>query len=566
MPPRQTSITRQTVVVPQPEPVNLPQAAGDPIPTQGSTCNDPMDVTATPMKTLLKRFQSFKLPTLNGTENSVDCESWLEDMEMFFDSLDYADDRRFRLIGHQLYDVSKSWWITTNRAIENRVSYRKDNGAEFANLKQGNLNIKEYVAKLYTLLKFAPHVAGSEEAKDDQFINGLNPDVFTLMNSGRPNNFADALDRAKGAEADLIKQPGVSFVAQSPRQPQPSPQFQQPSPRFEGGNSSSGKKDFLKARGNQFKTSGSANAERDIPVNNAEVCLGVVAYAISQDILPSIYIFIFGERYHISEICQKLCTTKRADGFLFYAVDVLKISPELADLPVVSEFDDVFPDEISGLPPFREVDISIELISGTLPISKAPYRMTPVDMKEWKEQLEDLLDKGYIRPSVSPWGTPVLFLQGSAVYSKIDLRSGYHQLRVWDEDIPKTSFRMRHIMSGDGIFVDLSKIEAVISWPRPTSLPEIRSLLGLAGYYRRFIKYFSSISKPITLLTQKNAPYVWTEACEASFLDLKKRLTSAPVLKIPSSTCDFTVYYDASHRGLGCVLMQRGHVISYASR
>ncbi|XP_073129150.1 uncharacterized protein [Henckelia pumila] len=131
------------------------------------------DVTASPMEILLKRFKSFKPPTLKGTENSVECE----------------DDRRIRLIGYQLQDVAKSWWITTKKALENQ-----DKNAEFTNLKLGNLTIEEYVATLSTLLKFAPHVAENEEAKADQFINGLNPDVFTLVNAGRLNNFADALD------------------------------------------------------------------------------------------------------------------------------------------------------------------------------------------------------------------------------------------------------------------------------------------------------------------------------------------------------------------------------------
>ncbi|XP_073128925.1 uncharacterized protein [Henckelia pumila] len=189
------------------------------------------DVTASPMEILLKRFQSFKPPTLKGTENLVKCKGWLEDIEIMFDSLDYADDRRIRLIGYQLQDVAKSWWITTKKTLENQASYRKDKNAEFANLKQGNLNIEKYVAKFSTLLKFAPHVAEKEEAKADQFINGLNPDVFTLMNAGRPNNFDDALDKAKGAEAGLMKQREALFVSHSQRQP--SSQFQQPFPRSE---------------------------------------------------------------------------------------------------------------------------------------------------------------------------------------------------------------------------------------------------------------------------------------------------------------------------------------------
>ncbi|XP_073275432.1 uncharacterized protein [Primulina huaijiensis] len=249
------------------------------VPEQGSTLNDPMDVTATLMETLLKRFQSFKPPTLKGTENSVECESWLDDIEMLFDFLDYTNERRVKLIGHQLQEVAKNWWITTKRALEQRgteitwkvfkiefyqhffpVSYRKDKGAEFANLRQGQLNIEEYVAKFSTLLRFAPHVAENDEVVADQFINDLNPDIFTLVNTGRPNNFTDALNRAKGAEASLIKQRGASYIAQAPRPPQPTAQFPQPPPRFESGGSSNGKKDLLKAKGKQFKRSGSSSS------------------------------------------------------------------------------------------------------------------------------------------------------------------------------------------------------------------------------------------------------------------------------------------------------------------
>ncbi|KZV52739.1 hypothetical protein F511_42574 [Dorcoceras hygrometricum] len=113
----------------------------------------------------------------------------------------------------------------------------------------------------------------------------------------------------------------------------------------------------------------------------------------------------------ISVISMTKLLQKGAEGFLIYAVYGKKNSPNLVDIPVVCEFADVFPDEIPGLPPYREVDFSIELMPGTQPISKAPYRMTPIELKELKEQLEDLLAKGYIRPSVSPWGAPVLFVR-----------------------------------------------------------------------------------------------------------------------------------------------------------
>ena len=123
-----------------------------------------------------------------------------------------------------------------------------------------------------------------------------------------------------------------------------------------------------------------------------------------------------------------------------------------------------------------------------------------------------------------------------------------------------------HIISKDGIQVDPKKIETVQQWPRPTSVTEIRSFLGLAGYYRRFVKGFSKIATPLTKLTRKNVKFQWWSDCEESFEKLKSCLTTAPVLALPSGSDGFVVYCDASRIGLGCVLMQHGRVIAYASR
>jgi hypothetical protein len=392
----------------------------------------------------------------------------------------------------------------------------------------------------------------------------------------------------------------------------------------------------------------------------------------------------------ISALRANRLLRKGCRGFLASVVDLQKKELEIEDIPVVREFPDVFPEDLPGLPPDREVEFSIDLVPGTAPISKAPYRMAPAELKELKEQLEELLDKGFIRPSASPWGAPVLFvkkkdgsmrlcidyrelnrvtiknkyplpriddlfdqLQGAQVFSKIDLRSGYHQLKIKSEDIPKTAFRTRyghyeflvmpfgltnapavfmdlmnrvfheyldrfvivfiddilvysksleehedhlrivlqilrdkklyaklkkcefwlnqvvflgHVVSKDGITVDPSKIEAVVSWDRPTNVSEVRSFLGLAGYYRRFVEGFSRIAAPLTHLTRKNAKFEWKEECEKSFQELKQRLVTAPVLTIPSSSGGFVIYSDASRKGLGCVLMQHGRVVAYASR
>ncbi|KZV21995.1 hypothetical protein F511_41825 [Dorcoceras hygrometricum] len=230
------------------------------------------------METLLKRFQSFKPPTLTGTESAIECENWLEDIEQLFEALEYTDERRVKLIIHQLHGIGKSWWIATKKALENQgtvitwavfrtafyqrffpVSYRKDKGAEFANLRQGQLNIEDYVAKFTSFLKFAPHVAMSDEAQADQFINGLNPDVFTLVNTERPNTFADALNRAKGAEAGLLRQRRAQFVPAAAKAAE-NPQIPPP-PRFDAGSSSSGKKkNFFKGKWKQFKRSGTTSS------------------------------------------------------------------------------------------------------------------------------------------------------------------------------------------------------------------------------------------------------------------------------------------------------------------
>ncbi|KAF3684468.1 hypothetical protein FXO38_00255 [Capsicum annuum] len=195
----------------------------------------------------------------------------------------------------------------------------------------------------------------------------------------------------------------------------------------------------------------------------------------------------------------------------------------LQSVPVVNEFPEVFPEDLPGIPPDREINFGIDVLPDTRLIFIPPYRMAPAEQKELKEQLVDLLDKDVIA-----------FLG--------------------------------HIVSSDGIRVDPHKVEAVRKWPRPTTPTDIQSFLGLAGYYRRFVESFSSIAAPLTKLTQKKINFVWSDLCENSFEKLKDKLTTVPVLTLPEGVDDFVVYYDASHVGLGCVLMQRGKVIAYASR
>nr|GFA44791.1 reverse transcriptase [Tanacetum cinerariifolium] len=288
--------------------------------------------------------------------------------------------------------------------------------------------------------------------------------------------------------------------------------------------------------------------------------------------------------------------------------DTSSDGPSLETHPIVRDFSDVFPEELSRILPEREVEFGIELISGTQPISKALYRMAPIELKELKEKLQELLDLGFIRPSVSLWGAPILFvknkdgsmrlcidyrdlnrvrnryllpriddlfdqLQGTKFLSKIDLKSGYHQLRVKVQDIPKTTFHTRyghyeflvmpfgltnapavfvdlmnrifheyldkfvivfindilvysktkeeheehlcivaflgHIVSADGITMDPAKVQAITKWPRLKTVTEVRSFLGLAGYYKRFVEGFSRLALPLTKLMRKEDVKLW---------------------------------------------------------
>ncbi|GJR33646.1 putative reverse transcriptase domain-containing protein [Tanacetum coccineum] len=265
------------------------------------------------------------------------------------------------------------------------------------------------------------------------------------------------------------------------------------------------------------------------------------------------------------------------------------------EIVMVIDYPEVFLDDLSGLPPNREIEFRIELVPGAIPVAKSPYRLAPSEMEELSGQLKELQDKGFIRPSSSPWGAPVLFvkkkdgsfrmridyrelnkltiknryplariddlfnqLQGSQYFSKIDLRSRYHQLRVKEDDIPKTAFRTRYghfeftVMPFGltnapatqeehevhiGLVLELLKKEKLLKLLRiekaPRTPSEVRSFLGLAGYYRRFIKNFPKIAKPLTVLTQKSKTFDWGEEQENTFQTLKGKLCDAPVLFLP---------------------------------
>jgi hypothetical protein len=359
---------------------------------------------------------------------------------------------------------------------------------------------------------------------------------------------------------------------------------------------------------------------------------------------------------------------------------------------VLEEFPDVMPDELpEDLPPRRRVDHAIEVMPGVEPPAKAPYRMNHEKLKELKVHLEELLPKGYIKPSKSPYGAPVLFvhkkdgtlkmcvdyralnkatvknryslpriddlfdrLSEAKVFSRIDLHSGYYQIRIKEGDEEKTTCRTRygsyeflvmpfgltnapatffilmndifrewlddfvviyiddiliysssmeehaehlrkvfqrlrenklyaklekcefgvtevdflgHRITQDGLVMDDHKVKAILDWEPPKSVPALRSFLGLASYYRKFIKNFAKVGAPLTnLLKKSTVTYNWDEACDEAFETLKGILVKASVLKLPDFDKDFEIHFDASDFAIGGVIMQDGRPVAFESK
>ncbi|GJU34630.1 putative reverse transcriptase domain-containing protein [Tanacetum coccineum] len=244
---------------------------------------------------------------------------------------------------------------------------------------------------------------------------------------------------------------------------------------------------------------------------------------------------------------------ERTPGIAKALSNVKVDEPQLSDISVVQDFVEVFPEDLSGLPSQRQVEFRIDLVPGATPVVKSPYRLAPSEMQELSAQLQELQDKGFIRPSHS---------RGSTCIFKEELYDRFSKYEFWLQEVQF----LGHVVKQNGIHMDPSKIKAVKNWKAPTTPSEIRSFLGLAGYYRRFIVNFSKIAKPLTSLTQKNKKYKWGVEQEEAFQTLKDNLCNAPILSFPGGVEDFVVYCDASNQGLGCVLMQRGKVIAYASR
>ncbi|TYJ95735.1 ty3-gypsy retrotransposon protein [Cucumis melo var. makuwa] len=593
------------------------------------------------------------------------------------------------------------------------ASLRDVKWQEFLNLEQGDMTVEQYDAEFDMLSHFAPEMIATEAARADKFVKGFRLDIQGLVRAFQPVTHADALrlavDLSLQERANSSKGAGRGSTSGQKRKAEQQPisvplrnfrsggefcRFQQEGHtadrcpmRITGNAQNQGagfshsfissafvlharlEVDSLHHVLSVSTSSGKCMLSKekvkacqiDIAGHVIKVTLLVLDMLdfdviLGMDWLAANYASIDCSRKKVafnphsmvsfkfkgegSRSLPQVISTMRASkllsqgtwSILASVVDTREVDVSLSSELVVRDYPNVFPEELPGLPPHREKDGSMHLCIDYRELNKVT-----VKNRYPLPRIDDLFDQ----------------LQGATVFSKIDLRSGYHQLRIKDGDVPKTAFHSRyehyefivmsfrltnaptvfmdlmnrvfrefvdtfvivfiddiliyskteaehkehlrmvlqtlrdnklyakfskcefwlkqvsflgHVVSKAGVSVDPAEIEEVTSWTRPSTVSEVRSFLGLAGYYRRFVENFSRIATPLTQLTRKGAPFFWSKACEGSFQNLKQKLVTAPVLTVPDGSGSFMIYSDASKKGLGCVLMQQGKVVAYASR
>ncbi|GJV25176.1 putative reverse transcriptase domain-containing protein [Tanacetum coccineum] len=305
-------------------------------------------------------------------------------------------------------------------------------------------------------------------------------------------------------------------------------------------------------------------------------------------------------------------------GSQLFLAHVTESEKRLQDVPVICDFIEVFPDDLPGLLPPQQVEFRIELVPGAAPVVCVPYHLASSDIKELSGQLKELSEKGFIRPSSSPWELRYCLLIGrtelfvcSCVYLKIDLRSGYHQLRIREEDIPITTFQTRYghyefqvmpfgLTNAPAVFIDLMNrvckpyldkfvivfIDDILIYSKSKEEHEehLKVILGLLKKEQLYVKFSKcdfwldyvqflghvidskgvNIHSKIKAIKNWAAPITPTEGEEEekAFQMLKQKLCNTPILELPEGIEDFMVYCDASIKGFGAVLMQREKVIA----
>ncbi|XP_073130890.1 uncharacterized protein [Henckelia pumila] len=449
----------------------------------------------------MRRFKEVSPKPLAGGETPEQAEDWLERMEQCFQEFRCTDQDRMEIFAFILEGRARKWWRSTFApfiAARGAATWTKAN--ELLSLRQGMMLIEEKnQQKFFDLLSYCPHISESSVAKYDHFLQGLNPEIHRMVSVGSDITYEGLVERCHQEEYS-IQRNRVLFSSSRPASSIPlgprGHSFKKSGGTSSSSSGSGGVHRFGGQRPNRcsqcrrrhppgqcgrsstacFQCGQEGHMKRDCPmlIGGASGLGGSQASVQPPQFQQPPYQQQYSQQPQQSHR-QPTQTPSRGHSSLrphvqgqVFALnqeqteansDRMIAGPDIQEIPVVCDFPDVFPEEIPGLPTVREIEFGIELVPGTAPISRAPYRLAHSEMRELQSQLQDLLDKGYIRPSVSPWGAPVLFVKKK--YGSMCL-----------------------------------------------------------CYYRRFVENFSQIAKPLTQLTRKDVPFVWNSECKESFHEL----------------------------------------------
>ncbi|GKB91713.1 putative reverse transcriptase domain-containing protein, partial [Tanacetum coccineum] len=542
-----------------------------------------------------------------GTEGVVELTQWFERMETVFRIRNCTMENQIKFATCTLLGSALTWWNSHIRTVGHDLAYAmtwtnlkkmmtdkycprgeiKKLEVEMWNLKVKYTDVVSYNQRFQELALMCARMFPEESDKIERYVGGLSDMIHESVMAAKPKTIQDAIEFT----IELMDKKIRTFAERQTENKDKEQDI---------------KLLALSAEPRDISRGSHAGTNPDSNV--------VTGMFLLNNRYASILFDTGADRSFVSTTFSSQIDITPTTLDHFYDV-------ELADGGIIRDFPEVFPEDFPGLPPTRQVEFQIDLIPGAAPVARAPYRLALSEMKDWSDQLKELSDKGFIRPGSSPWEAPVLFvkkkygsfqmcidyrelnkltvknryplpriddlfdqLQGSSVYSKIDLRSGYHQLRVREEDIPNTAFRTRYghyefqvmpfgLTTAPAVFMDLMNrvckpyldkfvivfIDDILIYSRNKKEHEehLKTIMELlkkeelsCWYYRRFIEGFSKIAKSMTKLTQKEVKFDWGDKEEAAFQLIKQKLCSAPILALPKGSEDFVVYCDASHKGL----------------
>ncbi|GJZ06708.1 reverse transcriptase domain-containing protein [Tanacetum coccineum] len=466
-----------------------------------------------------KEFMSCQPFNFKGTEGAVGLIRWFEQTKSVFSRSNCTDDCKVKFATGTLTEEDLSWWNSFAQPIGIEEAY-KITWSEFKQL---------LIKKFQELAVLCPTMVPNSEKLMEVFIGGLPRSIEGNITASKPQTLEEPITITQRLMDQVTKHNSVQGTNDHKRKFDDRRTFNNnnyQNNRADKSFISISLASMLNILPITLDTTYDIEMADGNLVGTNTIIQGCTLILLNQPFKIDLMTIKLGSfdvvigmnwlsKYHARIICDEKVVHIPINGetliirvFIAQVMEKKSDEKRLEDISAVREFLEVFPEDLPGLPPIRQEEFQIDLISGAAPVTRAPYRLAPLEMQELSDQLQKLAD------------------------------------RV-----------LRHVIDSQGIYVDPAKIKAVKNWAPPTTPTEIRQFLGLAGYYQRFIKDFSKIAKSLTELTQKNKKYIWGEDQELAFQLLKQKLYEAPILALPEGNDDFVVYCDASHQGLGAVLM-----------